>query len=223
MKKQYYITEIGHLPGKVLDFDKAIMVKVIPSDFVHFFYHEQNDPDYEERVLNEEKLLVFKNYSGKEGWLDKKWHECEKRKYWEIDLEDFTPAHLHENRPNGEILLRSMYMVNLVNSSLDIVEAKDKGMHFSVKTGSQRLLEKSNLKVIGGDRKYYLIGYDKEGYGYGISYNSPERDEGGNFKVDKLICEDDRTAEGGIRVMHIAKRNAGIFAYMTGQLFTFAD
>lgn len=224
MKEKYCITQIGHLPGKVLDFENAIMVKVIPSDFVHFYYYEKSDPDYKEIVMNNEKLLLFNNYNGKERWLAKKEYDSDEGIYWEIDLEDFTPGHVHEtDHETGDVYLRTLYVVNMVNSHLDVVEAKEKGMSVSVKTGSQRLLEQSDLPIVGrGDRKFYLVGYDNDGYAYGISYNSPERDEGGHFKVDQLIYEDDDMAEGGIRIIHI-KRYVGIYNYLIGQFFKFAD
>ena len=224
MKKKYCITQIGHLPGKVLDFEKAIMVKVIPSDFVHFYYYEKSDPNYKEIVMNNEKLLVFNNYYGKERWLAKKEHESEEGIYWEIDLEDFTPAHVHEtDQETGDVYLRTIYVVNMVNSHLDVIEAKERGMSVSVKTGSQKILEQLDLELVGrGDRKFYLVGYDNDGYAYGISCNSPEKDEGGNFMVDQLIYEEDVMAEGGIRIIHI-KKDVGIYAYMTRQFFKFAE
>lgn len=224
MKKKYYITQIGHLPGKVFDFEKAIMVKVIPSDFVHFYFYEKSDPNYKEIVMNNERLLVFNNYNGKERWLAKKEYDSDDGIYWEIDLEDFTPGHVHEtDQETGDVYLRTIYVVNMVNSHLDVVEAKERGMSVSVKTGSQKLLEKSDLKIVGrGDSKYYLVGYDNDGYAYGISCNSPKREEGGNFMVDQLIYEADVMAEGGIRIIHI-KKDVGIYVYMTGQFFKFSE
>lgn len=224
MKKKYCITQIGHLPGKVLNFEKAIMVKVIPSDFVHFYYYEKSDPNYKEIVMDNEKLLLFNNYKGKEQWLAKKENDSDEGNYWEIDLEDFIPAHVHEtDQETGDVYLRTLYVVNMVNSHLDIIEAKERGMSMSVKTGSQRILEQLDLEIVGkDDRKFYIVGYDNDGYAYGISYNSPERDEGGNFKVDQLIYEDDVLAEGGISIIHV-KKNVGIYAYMTRQFFKFAE
>lgn len=224
MKNKYCITQIGHLPGKVLDFERAIMVKVIPSDFVHFYYYEKSDPNYKEIVMDNEKLLLFNNYKGKEQWLAKKEYDSDEGNYWEIDMEDFTPAHVHEtDQETGDVYLRTLYVVNMVNSHLDIIEAKERGMSMSVKTGSQRILEQLDLEIVGrDDRKFYIVGYDNDGYAYGISCNSPERDEGGNFMVDCLIYEDDVLAEGGIRIIHV-KKNVGIYAYMTRQFFKFAE
>lgn len=224
MNRKYCITQIGHLPGEAFGYKKVILVKVIPSDFIHFFYYEKSDPDYEEIVSNNEKLLLFNNYPSKEMWLSKKWHQTQEGDYWELDLEDFTPRQVTENRPNGETWLRTMYVVNMANSYMDSVEAKEGNMNVKVKSGSNRILDEIGLEIVGqDDRKYYIVGYDNDGYAYGISYNSPVKDEGGNFIVDKLIYEEDDSAEGGIRIVYVAKKEAGIYAYLTRQFFKFAE
>ena len=220
--KKYCITQIGLMPGKTFDFEKAILVKVIPSDFVDYYYNEQDDPEYEETVLNNERLLLFCNYPGKERWFHKKEHESDEGNFWELDMEDFTPHRVTENNPNGNTYLRTMYVVNMVTENLDVVEAKEKGIETEIESGSQRILKRLGLPLIGeGNKKYYMLKQEDNKI-YGISYNSPQRDDAGNFHVDCLICLRDSSRENGLAVIQI-KKNVGIYLYEVGKFFKFAE
>ena len=223
MKKKYCITQIGYLPGKAFEFDKPILVKVIPSDFVSYYYNEKSNPDYKETVMDAERLLLFNCYPGKEGWLSKKEYESDNGKFWEIDMEDFTPHRVTENDPEtGDTYLRTMYVVNMLNSKMDVVEAKEKGINCNVESGSQRILRQLDLPSIGeGEDKYYMITQEDNKI-YAIPYNNPERDEAGNFHVDCLICLRDSSVENRWAVIQI-KKDVGIFVYGVRKFFKFAE
>lgn len=72
MIEKFYITEMG-LAGSFNEFKEAILVKVIPVDFLDYYRNNKYDEDYEETLQQTEKWLMFNRYPEKDQWLiDKK-------------------------------------------------------------------------------------------------------------------------------------------------------
>ena len=225
--EKYRIVEMGRT-GEYMDFQSAILVKVIPYDFIDYYYNHKNDSDYEEVVANNEKWLMFKDYPGKDHWLIDK-EDCE---YWNLDLEDFIPKYTSiTNHKTGEMRLRTIYQVIMVNSNLDVIEAKEKGISYQGKSGSRKLLESLDLLLIGkDDNLYYLVSeleeYDDNGLYRWHAYGIPDRNgnsENGMYYVDEIIVWNDSDANNRMKVTRVLKEKVGIYNYLTNQLFRFKE
>ena len=179
--EKYSIIGMGHV-GRFNDFDDAILVKVIPADFLDYYENQQDEDDYEDTINQVQRWLMFKNYPGKEEWLERKLDNCELHKFWDIDFEKFVPKMTTiTNNRTGDSFLRSIYQVIMVEENLDVVEASEKGISYKGRSGHQQILDNLGLILVGSlDCRYYLLNDDlTTGSAYAIPYEASAAN--GNF------------------------------------------
>lgn len=247
MNKLYHIFEIGML-GKYQDFDEAILVKVIPADWIDEFYNLGPDNDNDEEEYHRlQEWLVFKNYPGKMRWLSQKQDLCEAGEYWSLDLEDFVSRLTSiTNKETGQGFLRPLHQVIMVEDEMDIVESKEFGVKYNGRTGSQKRLDELGLELVGcGDKKYYLISgmeeLEDEPFNpkcdarfwtifgenkakrwsvYAIPYNCPDA-PGGMYQIDKIVLCMNGEGEHDFVVVRVEIENYGIYNYLTKEAYKF--
>lgn len=216
MVKQYTIVGFGKT-GKFLDFSDAILVKVVQSDELDYYEEIKDDPAYEEEQMQCEQWLMFKNYPGKLQWVREKAINSQNGKVWYLDIDnDFITRSISlTDNETGEGFFRPISQVIMVNSNLDAVEAKEKGISYKGRSGVQIALDELGLTLEGTDLQYYVIGKDKAGKLFGIPYEYKEEDNG-LFYVDEISIN---PFNGEISVK---KKKVGIYNPMLGQLMKFA-
>jgi hypothetical protein len=248
MQKEYYIIEMGMI-GKYLDFDDALLVKVIPADMVEEFYSlNHEDINDEEEYNSLQRWLIFKNYPGKYEWLIQKQDMCYEDGYWSLDLEDFIGRFTcMTNKKTGESIVRTLYQVIMIKDNMDAVEAKENNYNYTGRTGSQKLLDELGLELVGKDEnKYYLVSEMKElpkekfdsehdmrffavfgeematrWEAYAIPYNCEDAPNG-MYHVDRIVLCMNGEGESDLVVVRVEKKNYGIYNYLTRELFKFA-
>ena len=169
MKEKVYITEVG-LAGSFNEFNEAILVKVIPIDFLDYYHNNQEDKDYNETILQllddmyetlkqTEQWLMFNRYDGKDQWVMGKKQKCDCGMYWEIDYDNFICRSMCiTNRQTGEGFIRPIYQVIMTNYNIDAVEASELGTKRIGRNGVQKALDELNLQLIGeSGYMYYLL------------------------------------------------------------------
>lgn len=113
--------------GSYKNFDCTICVIVIPADKIKEYNKlDIMDPDDEEKQLEMQSLLIFKDYPGKMDWFRNKYELCEEKKYWKIDLDSYfiqEPCLTITNRVTGTRYRMPTYKVKLIKDNLDKIEA----------------------------------------------------------------------------------------------------
>ena len=113
--------------GSYKDFDRTIYVIVIPADKIKEYNKlDMMDSDDEEKQLEMQSLLIFKNYPGKMDWIRNKYEMCEEKKYWNLDLDSYfiqEPCLTIKNRVTGTRYRMPAYKVKLIKDNLDKIEA----------------------------------------------------------------------------------------------------
>ena len=217
---KYHIIEMGKA-GRFQDFEDAILVKVIPVDFIDYYYNNEDDYDYEENINQNQVWLMFKNYPGKEKWLLEKARNCDMERYWDIDLEKFIPHFMSiTDNKTGEGFVRSIYQVIMIDSNLDAIDASEKGISYKGRTGHQQLLDSFGLTLIGtASKRYYILSQINNMEFYAIPYYG-EANEAGLFYFDKIKVKKNVAGDNGFEVIDIVDK-VGVYNYLTRQIFTF--
>ncbi len=223
MIEKVYITEMG-LAGSFNEFKEAILVKVIPVDFLDYYRNNKFDEDYEETLQQTEKWLMFNRYPEKDQWLIDKKENCDCGFYWEIDLDNFICRSTYiTDHKTGEGFIRPIYQVIMTNYNIDAVEANEIGAFSTGRTGIQRSLDELNLTLIGAnDSLYYLLtDIQSDNSTYAIPYNLVG-DVGGLMRVDKIIVQKNSSGKNGYVVIS-AKTNYGVYNPLTREIFKFVE
>ncbi|WP_301202909.1 hypothetical protein [uncultured Parabacteroides sp.] len=216
MVKQYKTVEYGRT-GRYQDFAEAILVKVVPADEFDYYIDIKDDPDSEEEVMQLENWLMFKYSPDKYETITSIVRRCDRGGVWYLDLDtDFIlRSTFITNNNTGSQFMRPIYQVVMVNSNLDMVDAKENGTAYKGRTGTQKRLDELNLPLEGTDIKYYMIGNAINGKYYGIPYDYKE-EYNGHFFVDEVRVN---PYNGAITVV---KSKAGIYNPLMRQFFKFA-
>lgn len=125
MEESYKIIQIDKI-GKYADFENAILVIVIPVDKIKEYDKlDMMNPDDEEKRMDMNICLVFKNYPGKKEWLYNKEELCDTKKYWVLDLDTCfipMPCLSIRNKVTETVFRTETFQVKLVKDNLDMVE-----------------------------------------------------------------------------------------------------
>ena len=222
MKEKVYITEVG-LAGSFNEFNEAILVKVIPIDFLDYYHNNQEDKDYNETLKQTEQWLMFNRYDGKDQWVMGKKQKCDCGMYWEIDYDNFICRSMCiTNRQTGEGFIRPIYQVIMTNYNIDAVEASELGTKRIGRNGVQKALDELNLQLIGesGSMYYLLTNIRADNSAFAIPYDLVH-ESGGCMYFDKITVQKSHFGKNGYIVLSI-KPDYGIFNPLTKEVFTFA-
>lgn len=214
MVKQYSIVGYGNA-GHYLDFEDAILVKVVSTDDMNSYSEFIKDPSCEEERMQCEHWLMFKNYHGKYHWVQQKVTDCDNGKVWYLDIEnDFiTRSTCITNNKTGDSFIRPICQVVMINPSLDAVEAKEKGEPYKGRNGVQKRLDELELPLEGNEIKYYIVGKDSDDEYYGIAYDYEEK--GGLYYADRIYINPFN------RDISVKELKVGVYNPMRRQLMKF--
>ena len=178
MVKQYSIVGFGKT-GRYLDFDDAILVKIVSADELDYYMDIKDNPAYEEEQMQCEHWLMFKNYPGKLQQIRRKAEDCQEGKVWYIDLEnDFVLRSTSiTNQQTGEGFIRPICQVIMVNPDLDIIDAKAKGESYKGRNAAEKYLDELGLALEGEEDLMNEMNAESE-----LSFNA-----GGDAKVQAIV------------------------------------
>ena len=219
MQKPYRIVNFDRT-GRYLDFESAILVKIVAENELDYYFDCLIRPDCEEEIMRMENWLMFKDVPGKYAKIKSIAADHKYGKLWYLDLENDFIKRLTSvtNHNTGEGFIRPILQVIMVNPDIDIIDAKKNGISYKGRTAAQIRLDELKLPLEGEKgNQYYIIGKDQYGDYYGIPYDYQDENFHTMFKVDEIEIN---PYNGHITVK---KRNVGVYNPILGQFHKFAQ